>query len=162
MELLLKLKTILISRKILRVFIFLSLSIWCLGIISDLIIANPAYAAVSHPVLKKIYGTVCHQIDDKTFSFNGQKLFVCARCTGIYLGALITSFISLFYFRKINFGMKLLYASMLPMLLDVIFTSIGFYSYIKYLAFSTGIFFGSIVFIYILAAIENNFINKIS
>lgn len=146
----------------LRIFIFFLLLFWCLGIVSNLLISNPVYAAISQPILKKVYGTVCHQIEAKTFSINGHKFFVCARCTGIYLGALIFSFVSLFYFPKMNWGLKLLYLSMLPMLLDVFLTWIGAYNYIKFLSFSTGLFFGSVVFIYILAAIENNFIDKIS
>ena len=145
----------------LRAIIFFLLLVWCLGIISSLLISSPTLSAISHPILKRLYGTVCHQIEAKTFSINGHRFFVCARCTGIYFGAFIFSFISLIIFPKMDFGLKLLYISMGPMALDVFFTWIGLYNYIKYLAFGTGIFFGSVVFIYILGAIENNFINKI-
>jgi uncharacterized membrane protein len=51
----------------------------------------------------------------------------------------------------------------LPMLVDVIFYSAGFYDYNKFAAAVTGILFGSAVFIYILSAIENSlFINSYS
>ncbi|RME75228.1 MAG: DUF2085 domain-containing protein [Chloroflexi bacterium] len=32
---------------------------------------------------------ICHQIPSRTFHLNGQPLPLCARCTGIYLGALV-------------------------------------------------------------------------
>lgn len=30
---------------------------------------------------------ICHQRPDRSFFFNGRQLAVCARCTGLYLGA---------------------------------------------------------------------------
>lgn len=150
------------SKLILRFVIFSLLLVWCLGIISNVIISNQAVSAITYPILKKFYGTVCHQIEAKTFSISGHNFFVCARCTGIYFGALIISIISLFYYPKINLSRKLIYLALFPMALDVFFAWINLYRYIKFLAFGTGIFFGSIVFIYILAALENYFItNKV-
>ena len=32
-------------------------------------------------------GIVCHQMSDRSFHWHGAQLAVCARCTGIYLGA---------------------------------------------------------------------------
>jgi uncharacterized membrane protein len=32
-------------------------------------------------------GFVCHQLPDRSFHWHGAQLAVCARCTGIYLGA---------------------------------------------------------------------------
>lgn len=34
-------------------------------------------------------GVVCHQISGRSFHVDGRQLAVCARCTGIYLGAAI-------------------------------------------------------------------------
>ena len=48
----------------------------------------------------------------------------------------------------------------IPMIIDVISTSTGIYSYHKVFALLTGIFFGSAVFAYILAVIENNFVDN--
>ena len=148
------------NKKVLRTIIFLSLLIWCFGFSFNLLFGNSIESAIAYPFLKKIYHTVCHQLDEKTFSINGEKLLVCARCTGIYLGALISSIASLIFIRNISIKMKLLYFSMIPMLIDVLSTTLGVYTYSKELAFFTGLFFGSVVFIYILAAIENNFTDK--
>ena len=133
---------------------------WCIGFLSDSLFPDSVYTIIASPFLKKMYGAVCHQHIEKTFFLNGHYLFVCARCTGIYAGALIVSFISLFSFRKLPEKMNLLYISAVPMLIDVVSTTIGIYSYSKIIALLTGIFFGSAVFVYILAALENNFVDK--
>jgi uncharacterized membrane protein len=43
----------------------------------------PAVAAVVYAA----GGFVCHQLPDRSFHWHGAQLAVCARCTGIYLGA---------------------------------------------------------------------------
>ncbi|MBU6997442.1 MAG: DUF2085 domain-containing protein [Theionarchaea archaeon] len=37
------------------------------------------------------FSPVCHQLPQRSFHIAGHQLPVCARCTGIYLGALIGS-----------------------------------------------------------------------
>jgi uncharacterized membrane protein len=48
-------------------------------------------APVLPPVLAALVyaagGFVCHQMPDRSFHWHGAQLAVCARCTGIYLGA---------------------------------------------------------------------------
>jgi uncharacterized membrane protein len=147
-------------KRFLRLGIFLLLALWCFGFSFESLFPHSSIAVVSYPLLKHSYGAVCHQIPSKTFVLGSQKLLVCARCTGIYLGALLVSFFSIMFFTKLNLGLKLLYISFAPLLIDVIFSSLDIYKYSKIIAFGTGIFFGSIVFVYILASIENNFIDK--
>ena len=144
----------------LRSIIFILLLLWNIGFSYQVIFPHTATSVVTYPILKSVYGIVCHQRTEKTFFVSGNRFLVCARCTGIYFGALIISLMSIFFFRHISFGIKLLYASMAPMLIDVLFTTFGIYPYIKIIAFITGLFFGSVVFIYILAAIENNFVDQ--
>jgi uncharacterized membrane protein len=43
----------------------------------------PALAAVVYAA----GGFVCHQLPERSFHWHGAQLAVCARCTGIYLGA---------------------------------------------------------------------------
>ncbi len=148
------------TKRAFRIFLFISLLIWCFAFSFNSIFHGTIEAGLAYPFLKRTFHMVCHQIKEKTFTINGAKLFVCARCTGIYLGALVTSIVSLFYVRKISLKIKLLYISMIPMLIDVACSTFNIYHYSKMLAFFTGLFFGSIVFVYILAAIENNFTGK--
>lgn len=143
----------------LRSIIFILLLLWCTGFSLNVIFPHSTYSMVTYPILKRLYATVCHQRPEKTFFISGNRFLVCARCTGIYFGALVISLLSIFFFRKISFGIKLLYVSMVPMLADVVMTTLGIYSYVKLISFVTGLFFGSVVFIYILAAIENNFVD---
>ena len=144
-------------RKTFRILFFVAVLLWCIGFSSQSLFSNTGFAVVSYPILKSTYGAVCHQLSVKTFSFMGHKLFVCARCTGIYLGALLTSILSLLFFSKLKLGLKLLYVSVLPVMLDVLLSSIHVYVYSKYIAFLTGLFFGSVVFLYILESAENYF-----
>jgi len=57
-------------------------------------------------------------------------------------------------------GKIFLIISSVPMLIDVLFSSFGVYNYINIISFSTGLFFGSVVFIYILLSIEKVFTNS--
>jgi hypothetical protein len=47
----------------------------------------PALAAIVYG----IGGVVCHQRPERSFHWHGAQLAVCARCTGIYLGACTTA-----------------------------------------------------------------------
>lgn len=89
-------------KKYLLAFYF-ALLIWCLGIFSPVLFNNLKIFHVLSPVLNQIYSTVCHQDNRKLISINGADFFVCARCTGIYLGILIASsifIISLYLTRR--------------------------------------------------------------
>jgi uncharacterized membrane protein len=44
--------------------------------------------------------SVCHQIDARSFQFGDQKMPLCARCTGLFLGALLGVVYQLFRGRK--------------------------------------------------------------
>jgi uncharacterized membrane protein len=148
------------SRISIRIILFIIAALWCLGFLSGALLPDSVYAIIASPFLKKIYGAVCHQHIEKTFLINGHYFLVCARCTGIYLGALFISFISIFILRKLPNRMNLLYISTFPMLIDVALTTTGIYHYSKIIALFTGLFFGSAVFAYILGSIENNFLDK--
>lgn len=47
-----------------------------------------------------------------------------------------------------------------PLVLDVLFSSFGFYSYSRTLAFTTGWLLGSIGFLYFYIPLENLILNK--
>jgi len=50
----------------------------------------PALAAIVYG----IGGVVCHQRPERSFHWHGAQLAVCARCTGIYLGACTTAIVA--------------------------------------------------------------------
>ena len=92
---------------------------------------------------------MCHQQTEKLLSFSGNHTLVCARCSGIYLGGLLSALLLIFItFKKVNNG-KLIILAALPMLVDVLLYSVGIYVYSKIIALFTGVLFGSVGIVYI-------------
>ena len=147
------------ARKKYSVRIILSALIlfWCLGIISQLFIPENFKYSLPVKLLNYNYSLVCHQNDMKSFIIVGNKFLVCARCTGIYFGTLLSSIaiilISNLYFKDL---LPLISISVF-LLLDVILTSLGVYNYSIEISFITGILFGAILYIYILEVLEKFF-----
>jgi len=135
-------------RFILLIFIF----VWTTGIISPCLSISSLNSF--YPFQKILYSNVCHQNVNKSFICNGISFLVCARCTGIYFGAFISEVVIMIFNIKMKFKTKYLYLLSIPMLLDVLFYSIGIYPYNKFVASSTGLLFGSSIFLYILSALE--------
>ncbi len=52
-----------------------------------------AFAAPVLPGLRLAFGAVCHQAPDRCFALGGAALPVCARCLGVYFGALAAGII---------------------------------------------------------------------
>lgn len=142
----------------LRISFFLIIFLWVLGFSSPLFFSKSDSTIILYPLLHKIYSGVCHQLDYKSFSSFGYHFHVCARCSGIYIGALIGSILTLFYSNQKHLNIKYLYVGALPMLIDVLFQSINIVPYIKISTFVTGLIFGFTVFIFFLSAIENYFL----
>lgn len=148
-------KYFLIQRRTVRIIIFLSLLLWCFGFPFASLFPK-SEAIIFYPFLKQIYSTVCHQIDYKSLGINGINFLVCARCSGIYLGSLLSSVLFLFLTEKISSKIDYLFISAAPMLIDVIFYSTGIYPYSKIIAFITGLIFGFAVIGFILISIEDH------
>ncbi len=143
---------------VLRLSLFVILLAWCIGFFSPAF--NSQFSTAFRPFLDLVYSRVCHQDPAKTFSINGSLLLVCARCTGIYLGAFFTITVLLLTTIKLHLTKKILIISGLPMLLDVISYSIGFYNYSKILAFVTGFIFGCISMWFLIHFLEENLIKE--
>jgi hypothetical protein len=124
--------------------------VWFVGIFSGILSTispfSRNYTGLVFLFTDKIYSIVCHQETAKSFFIDGNKLEVCARCTGIYSGAVIFSIAGLL-FRKLRPRDKkwLLYSA-------------GIYDYSKWVAFSTGMILGSASILYIFTGIEDYFL----
>jgi len=136
-----------------RLMLFLLLLLWMAGIILPVLTAS-SQLMIFTPFIKKLYTNVCHQQSYKCFSIGGREFLVCSRCFGLYLGALIASFISLFFKLDSKGLFKYFVLSLIFMFTDIFSYNVGLYAYSKYIASVTGIFSGSILFIYILNQIE--------
>ena len=140
-------------------FIFLSiLTIWVTGFLLPLV--STIYNPLINFLITKLYSTVCHQESMKCISIDNKSMLVCARCAGIYNGALIAAISSLFIIRPLN-NKRLLLISIIPLLTDVFLVSLGIYSYSRIISFITGIVFGSIIYLFILAEIEKLILKQI-
>jgi uncharacterized membrane protein len=129
---------------------YILISFWCFGIISPAIFHDVKAFLIAKPFLNQMYSTVCHQAHEKTMSFYGENLFVCSRCTGIYLGIFIIGLLSFTIKKKIKNSFPFFLVSSLILLSDVSFTTFGVYHYSKLIALLTGLLLGSTVLLFVL------------
>lgn len=135
-----------------RFSILLFLIIWIYGFLTPILgnADNPMYQYL----LDRVYSTMCHQDAEKCILINNESMHVCARCAGIYIGALLIGLVSLVRKKiKINLSTIIIMAS--PLLADVFLIITGIYSYSQLRAFITGLIFGSMVYIIIISELEN-------
>jgi len=138
----------------LKIIFFIAITLWIVGIFIEFIIPYFNGLSYAYPVISRLYSTVCHQQFEKLIEFNGHHSLVCSRCSGIYLGGFLSSFILLFIpTLKIRNGKIILFAA-LPMLVDVLLYSFGIYSYSKTIALITGLLFGFVGITYIYYGLQ--------
>jgi uncharacterized membrane protein len=137
-----------------KIILFVLIFIWVAGIFVEFIIPYFNGLSYAYTFINRLYATVCHQQFHKLIEFNGHHSLVCSRCSGIYIGGFLSSFILLFIpTLKIRNGKFILLAA-LPMLTDVLLYSFGFYSYSKIIALITGVLFGSVGIVYIYYGLQ--------
>ena len=145
--------TFLLAKFLLLIF----LTVWILGLL------HPILWSVSNPIISfsidRIYSGVCHQQDYKCIVIGENKMLVCARCTGIYFGALCT-LVYMFFKRIPNLKISVLLLAALPLFADVLFTNLKLYHYSQPIAFATGLIFGSTVCLFLLSELINFSLNK--
>jgi uncharacterized membrane protein len=59
--------------------------LWCAGFLAAPLLAGPD---PGHDFLYRLYGRVCHQLDDRSLPMGGGTMAVCSRCASIYLAFL--------------------------------------------------------------------------
>ena len=142
---------------LLRLFVILILSIWITGFLL------PVVTTIDNPLinflLKRIYSPICHQENLKCITIGSGKMLVCARCAGIYFGAFIAAIISLLITIPLV-SKKILMIAILPLITDVLLTSIGIYNYSQALSFITGIIFGIVIYLFTILELEKFILNK--
>jgi len=144
----------------LRFLILAVVLIWCTGFSLNILISDTAFMAVTTPVLNLFYGNVCHQNDGKLIYINGFCFSVCARCSGIYFGALITSVLMLFLINAKRISSFFLISAAAILACDIIVNNFIIGSYNKPSAFITGLIFGSVCLIILINTIEELFLKQ--
>lgn len=106
--------------------------------------------------IKSAFHTVCHQQPERCIELNGAKLFVCARCTGIYagfaFGLLVGILLTKKYFPVHSYFLLL---AAIPIGLDVIAYNCNWYPYQKSIACITGFLSGGIISVFFSLQINN-------
>ena len=133
------------------------LAVWISGFLL------PVITSINNPfinyLLKRLYSTVCHQNNYKCIALESGKMLVCARCAGIYFGTFISAIFSLFI--TIPFvSKKILMVAILPLIIDVLLTSIGLYSYSQFLSLVTGMMFGIVIYLFTILELEKFILNR--
>jgi uncharacterized membrane protein len=77
-----------------RPLVFWALSAATVTVLVALVVVAPLAAAGGHgelaQVIYRAFAVLCHQRPDRSYFIEGHKLAVCARCTGLYAGFVIT------------------------------------------------------------------------
>ncbi len=141
-----------------KVLLTITIALWFAGLFSNVLYSYSFPGILPGLFPDKIYSLVCHQETDKSFFIDGFKIEVCARCTGIYTGAVLFSIAGLLVSKLRPRDKKWLLYSMIPMAADVVLYSAGIYDYTKWIAFSTGLILGSASILYIFTGIEDYFL----
>jgi uncharacterized membrane protein len=134
-----------------------AVTVW--GLVSLIVIAPVAAAGGHGDVALGIYrafGTLCHQLPERSYFIEGHKFAVCSRCTGIYAGF---AFTLLLYplVRSLRTTQTpprswLLLAS-IPVLVDFSLTFFGFWENTHTSRLLTGAVLGSAAVFYVMPGI---------
>jgi uncharacterized membrane protein len=138
------------------------LIVWLLSLfialtIVGMILGAPLAAANNHDgvalTIYRSFGTLCHQLPERSFFFEGHKLAVCARCSGLYGGFTL---VLLLYplIRPLRSTVlplpKWLFIAAVPMLIDFSLTFFGIWENTHSSRFFTGFLLGGVTVFYVL------------
>ncbi len=92
-------------------------------------------------IIKKF--PICHRLPDRTFNIRGHYFPVCARCTGLYIGAFSYFIFAYFFYVQYTFYLILIALLMIiPAFLDGLTQLLNFRMSSNSLRFFTGIIGG--------------------
>ncbi len=137
--------------------ILLLVTVWYSGIFIYILIKIFPPLIFAFPIVNHLYSLVCHQNPAKLIPIYTGHTLICARCAGIYSGIFFISLISLFIKRNNIKSRKLFYTALIIILFEVLMTTFKIYEYSKIVAFTTGIFFGGVMFLYFRSALQKLF-----
>jgi len=131
------------------------------GLVS-LIVVAPLAAAGGHNGLAfaiyRAFGTLCHQIPERSYFIDGHKLAVCSRCTGIYAGFAFTLLLYPLVRSLRNTSTpprSLLFLAALPLAIDFSLTFFGIWENTHTSRLLTGLLLGSVAVFYVMPGIAD-------
>lgn len=130
---------------------------WCSAILLPTLLAGTSSSWIND-FIYRFFHPICHQLPERSFHLFGEKLAVCSRCSSIYFAFLIATIVYPIITPTLQYSCtprSLLFAALLPMLLDVGLDFIGIHSSTFFTRTITGSLFGIVVpFVVIPVAIE--------
>ncbi len=106
-------------------------------------------------LLRLLYRPVCHQIPSRCFDLGWGPLAVCARCTGLYLGATAALFAAVITARTFRPRWPWLVAAAAPSVIDFGFGFVGLPSLGNWPRFALALPFGALCGVYLADAIAD-------
>lgn len=117
--------------------------------------AASGHVGIAGPIYRA-FGTICHQLPERSFFIDDHKLAVCSRCTGVYAGFLFTLLLyplvrSLR--RTSTPHRKWLFLAALPLAIDFSLTFFGIWENTHTSRLLTGLLLGSVAVFYVMPGI---------
>ena len=148
------------QRKTQKALVFWLVSVVVVLSVVSLIVVAPVAAASGHTdVARGIYGafgTLCHQLSERSYFIDGHQLAVCSRCTGIYGGFAFTLLLYPLIRSLRNPVMprpSWLLLAAVPLAIDFAVNFFGFWQNTHTSRLLTGAFLGSAVVFYVMPGI---------
>lgn len=143
-----------------RPLVFWAISATVVSLFVASIVIAPLAAARGHDgIAASIYhafGTICHQLPERSFFIDEHKLAVCSRCTGIYGGFLFTflAYPLVCSLRRTSTpDRKWLFLAALPLAIDFSLTFFGVWENTHTSRLLTGLLLGSVSVFYVAPGI---------
>lgn len=143
-----------------RPLVFWLVSALTVAALVSLIVVAPLAAAGGHNgvafAIYRAFGTLCHQIPERSYFIDGHKLAVCSRCTGIYAGFAFTLLLYPLVRSLRNTATpprSLLILAAVPLAIDFSLTFFGIWENTHTSRLLTGLLLGSVAVFYVMPGI---------
>ena len=148
------------QRKTQRALVFWLVSVVVVLSVISLIVVAPVAAASGHSAVATgiygAFGTLCHQLPERSYFIDGHQFAVCSRCTGIYAGFAFTLLLYPLIRSLKNPVMprpSWLLLAALPLAIDFSVNFFGFWHNTHTSRLLTGAFLGGAVVFYVMPGI---------
>ena len=143
-----------------RPLVFWLISTVTVFLLFSLIVVAPLAAAGGHSELAHglygAFGTLCHQLPERSYFIEGHKFAVCSRCTGLYAGfAFMLLLYPLIRSLKTTVTPPLIWLLLaaIPLLIDFSLTFLGVWENTHTSRLLTGLLLGGVTVFYVVPGI---------